>query len=460
MDNSGGPLKREIRSDRDWTKGSVVRNLWLLSWPLMIGQSLNQIGPTIDMIWVGRLSSAAIAGVGVAGMAIMILNSIMMALGIGARAIISRSTGAGDQSSANHAARQAYVVCFCFALIMVPVGMFFSEAILALFGVEPDVISEGGAYLRILLTGSIMMVLWIMTESVMQASGDSMTPMKIAIFFRLVHIGLCPVLIFGWWIFPEMGVRGAAFTNIITQGLGLVIGFWVLFTGRTRLHLTLKNFSIDPPMIWRIVRIGIPVSIGGMQRSFGDMIIMWLIVPFGTFAVAAHTIGMRVMMFVMMPAIGFGTGAAVLAGQNLGAGQPDRAERSGWLAAGLVQCWLLCFSGIILLWAEELMGIFGPESGVVKLGADFLRIATVGFLFFGLEPVLMSVLSGIGDAIPPMLTTVLNFWVIQIPLSYFLSRFTGFGVYGVRWGMVAGMIGAAVVLAVYFKTGRWKYKNV
>jgi putative MATE family efflux protein len=284
--------------------------------------------------------------------------------------------------------------------------------------------------------------------------------MKIAILFRAIHVGLCPILIFGWWIFPELGVRGAALTNIITQGLGLILGFWILFTGRTRLHLTLDNFRIDGSTIWRIVKIGIPVAVSGMQRSLGDMIIMWLIVPFGTVAVAAHTIWQRIMMFAMMPAMGFGTGAAVLAGQNLGANQPDRAEKSGWMAGGIVQAWMLAFAAVILIWAEQLISIFGPEPDVVAMAADFLRIGTAGMLLFGLEPVMMSVLSGVGDTIPPMIVTVGTFWVFQIPLAFVLSKYTGYGVYGVRWGMVIGMIASAVFMGLYFKTGRWKKKQV
>ena len=426
----------------------------------MIGASLNQIGPTIDMIWVGRLSSATIAGVGVGGMAVMMMNSVMMALCIGSRAIIARYIGAGDKAEAIHAARQAYLVGILFALIMVPVGLFLSEAIMNLFGVEQDVVEQGSMYLQILLAGSASMVLWMMTETVMQASGDSMTPMRIAIGFRALHIALCPALIFGWWIFPELGVRGAALTNIITQGLGLIFGFWVLFTGRTRLHLTLKNVRVDKVMIWRIIRIGIPVAVSGAQRSLGDMIIMWLISPFGTVAVAAHTVWQRVMMFGMMPAMGFGTGAAVLAGQNLGAQQPDRAEKSGWLAVGVVQAWMIVAGIMVLIFAEKIIGVFGPEPDVVAMCADFLRIGTVAWLFFAMEPVLMSVLSGIGDTVPPMIITLGSFWIFQIPLAYVLSKFTPFGVYGLRWALVIGMVAPAVFMGIYFKTGRWKKKKV
>lgn len=460
MGDLGNSLDNRSKYDKDWTQGSVVRNLWSLSWPLMIGASLNQIGPTIDMIWVGRLSAAAIAGVGVGGMAVMMMNSVLMALAMGSRAIIARNIGSGNEAGAVHTARQGYLVAIIFSLLMVPVGLFLSEPIMNLFGVEDDVVVEGTKYLRILLTGSAAMVMWMMTESIMQASGDSMSPMRIAVVFRIIHVGLCPVLIFGWWIFPEMGVSGSALTNVITQGVGVVVGMWVLFSGRSRLKMNLKNIYFDGSMIKRIVKIGVPVIISNMQRSLGDIIIMWFIVPFGTVAVASHTIWQRVMMFSMMPAMGFGTGAGVLAGQNLGANQPDRAEKSGWLAAGIVQAWMLVFAVVILIWAEKLIGIFGPEPDVVALGADFLRIGTAGMLLFGLEPVLMSVLSSVGDTIPPMIVTVGTFWIFQIPLAFVLSKYTEFGVYGVRWGMVIGMVASAVFMGLYFKTGRWKKKQV
>ncbi|NLE08709.1 MAG: MATE family efflux transporter, partial [Dehalococcoidales bacterium] len=285
------------RAARDWTQGSVPRNLWLLSWPLMIGASLNMIGPTIDMIWVGRLSSAAIAGVGVGGMAVMMINSLISAICMGVRAIVARFMGAGDEEGAAHASRQAYLIGIVFSLVMIPLGLFVAEPVMSLFGVEPDVVVEGSKYLRLLLIGSGTNVLWMMTESIMQSSGDSISPMRIVVFFRVLHVGLCPALIFGWWIFPQLGVEGAALTNVISQGLGLIIGTWVLLSGRSRLHLTLKNFRIDPVMMKRIIKIGIPVAITGAQRSLGDMVIMWFISPFGTAAVAAHTIWQRIMMF-------------------------------------------------------------------------------------------------------------------------------------------------------------------
>jgi putative MATE family efflux protein len=460
LDDSKKSLEKPSRYSKDWTQGSVVRNLFLLSWPLMVGAALNQIGPTIDMIWVGRLNSAAIAGVGVAGMASMMMNTVVMAVGQGARAIIARLIGAGDMDGAVHAARQAYLISLIFSLILIPVGLFLSGPILSLFGVGEDVIAEGTIYLQILLVGSVVSVMWMMTESIMQASGDSMSPMKIAIITRVFHVALCPALIFGWWIFPAMGVAGSALSNIIIQAVGLAVGFWILFTGQSRLRMSFNNLRIDPAMIKRIMKIGFPVIVGNAQRSLGDVVMMLLISPFGTVAVAAHMIFQRVMMFSMMPAMGFGTGAAVLAGQNMGANKPARAEKSSWIATGVVQVWMLLFAGAILIWAEELIGIFGPDPDVVLMCAAFCRISAVGFLLFSLEPVLSSVLAGVGDTIPPMLITVGAFWIVQIPLAYVLSKYTGLGIYGVRWGMVFGMLASAIMFAIYFKKGRWKRKNI
>ncbi|MFC1948914.1 MATE family efflux transporter [Chloroflexota bacterium] len=445
---------------KDWTKGSIIGNLWSLSWPMMISQSLNMIGPTIDMIWVGRLGSAAIAGVGVSGMAVMVVNAIMMGLGMGARAMIARFIGAGDNEGANHVARQAFIVSAGFAVIMVPAGIFLSRPILTLMGVEAEVVAEGVTYMRIMFVGAGFMSFRMMVEGIMQASGDTKTPMRIAVVYRALHLVLAPFLIFGWWIFPRMGVSGAAVTNVFSQGLGLGLGVWFLYTGRTRMKVTFQNFRFDPGVIWRMVRIGVPASIMGMQRGFGNMVLMYFVVPYGTFAVAAHTLCQRIEMFVMMPGMGLGRGASVLVGQNLGADEPGRAEKSGWMAGGLAVAAMVIFSGAILLWAEQIISIFGPEQEVVELAAAFLRIAAVGFILFGLEPVLMQCLSGAGDTLPPMLATVLSFWILQVPLAYFLPRVTDLGVYGIRWARVAGMVAAAVALVAYFKTGRWKRKRV
>ncbi|MFC2039129.1 MATE family efflux transporter [Chloroflexota bacterium] len=460
-EESGGRRgRREALYDRDWTKGNIFYNLISLSWPIIVGNSLNLLGPVIDMVWVAKLGAAAIAGVGVAGMAVMTITSARMGFAMGTRAMVARFIGAGDFDGANHVAQQAMVISGTYVVIVASIGIFFAEPIMVLMGLEPEVVVQGAAYMRVLFIGSIVMSFRIMAEGVMQASGDTVSPMRIVVFFRIFHAILCPFLVFGWWIFPEMGVVGAATTNVISQGLGAIIGFWVLFTGRSRLKLSMSNFRLDFAMIWRIVKIGVPGSIMAMERSFGDLILIRFMAPFGTLAVAGHTLIQRMEAVLRMPSMGMGHGSGVLVGQNLGAGKPDRAEKSGWMAVGLAWAFAIIITAVILLWAENVVRLFNSEPEIVALASSFLRIAAAGYFFMGLYFVMQNSISGAGDTMPPMLITLLNFWLVQIPLAWLLPNITSLGVYGVRWSIVSGWVVGAIAYSVYFKLGRWKLKKV
>jgi len=290
----------------------------------------------------------------------------------------------------------------------------------------------------------------------MQASGDTMNPMKISVIYRVLHVVLCPFLVFGWWIFPKMGVSGADVTTVISQSLGGAIGLWFLFSGRTRLRLSFRGFRFDTRLLWRIVKVGLPASINSMERSVVGLVMMWFIAPFGTLAVAAHTIMSRVEMFIMMPSMGFGQAAGVLAGQNMGANQPARAEKSGWIGVGLTEGIMLVFSAAILVWAPQVVRIFNSEPGVVEICATFLRIAAVGNIFMGFAAVLADCLNGVGDTVIPMAASLITMWAVQVPLAYYLPKYTDLGVYGVRWAMAAALAMRAFTYIIYFRAGRWK----
>ena len=447
-------------TEKDWTRGSVFYNLLLLSWPAVVSQTLNMIGPTVDMIWVGKLGAAAIAGVGISGMAITMVNSLMMGLFTGVRAMIARFFGAGDIDGANHVAQQAFVIGAAFSFFMALIGIFLAEPILSVFGVEADVVAEGAAYMRIQLTGIVTMSLFMMAQSTMQASGDTVTPMKIAVLFRIFHVILCPLLIFGTWIFPEMGVSGAAVTNVISQGIGAVIGLWVLFRGHTRIRLTLKGFRLDKSIIWRLVRIGLPASISGVHRMSIHLVLVWFMAPFGTAALAAHSLVQRVDTFVQTPSAGLGQSSGILAAQNLGAGQPDRAEKSGWMAVGLFTVLAVVISVAIWFWGDYVVRIFSTEPEIVEIAFGFLRIQTVGYLMFGLAVGISLCVEGVGDTLFTMIITLISMWAIQVPLAGYLPQFVEPGYNGVRWAMVIALAFRAVTYGVYFRMGRWKRRKV
>jgi putative MATE family efflux protein len=448
------------RSSRDWTKGSILRNLWELSWPMMITQTVTTLGPVIDMVWVGKLGSASIAGVGISAMVVQLMNATRQGLQVGTRATVSRSIGAHDEAGANNAAQQTLVVTVVFALIIALIGIFLSRQILMLMGLQPDVVDEGVAYLRIQLIGMMTMSFQMMTQSIMQASGDSVRPMWISIGAKLFHIAICPFLIFGWWIFPRMGVGGAGLAGVLDGGVAAILGMWLLYGGRTRLKLTLRNFRFDGPMIWRIIKIGIPATLNGTERNMSTLLVTWFVVPFGTLAVAAHALMQRIDQLVHMPATGLGQGAGVLAGQNLGAKQPDRAEKTGWLAAGLFTGVMTFLSILILIWPQYVIRLFNSEPDLVALGSAFLRIQTLSYFFFGYAQVLQQCINGVGDTVVPLIITMTSMWVIQMPGAFILPRVTNLGVYGVRWAVSFSIAVRAGLYAAYFKLGRWKRRQV
>jgi putative MATE family efflux protein len=427
---------------------------------MVVTEGFGVIAFTVDLIWVGRLGAASIAGVGVASMVSMLIMGANVGIVMGVRATVARLVGAYDTPGANHAATQALVIGIVYGVVMTAAGMVLAEPVLELFGLEPLVVSEGAIYMRIMFAGMLGFSLRITADSIMQASGDTITPMKITILTRSIHLLLAPFIIFGWWVFPRLGVGGAAMANVTAHTLAMVIGLWVLFTGRSRLRLTLSNFHADPSIIWRMVKIGIPACIMSIQRSLSYLVLAWLMVPFGTLAVAAHSIIQRIDTLIFLPTWALGAGAGVLVGQNLGAQQPQRAERSTWLATGFVAIFMLVASAVFLLLAEGIVGIFNAESGLVEIGSDFLRIAVAGYLLTGLTVVFQQAISGAGDTVPTMLISLLMVWVIQLPLAFFLPRVGNLGVYGVRWALVIGIVIGAVTYATYFRAGRWKRKRV
>ncbi|MBN2060192.1 MAG: MATE family efflux transporter [Deltaproteobacteria bacterium] len=451
---------KSIAVGKDWTKGSIIQNILLISWPMIVLGVLYAFNLILEMIWVGKLGAASIAGVGVSGIVVLLVVAVKTGLGAGETALVARFVGGGDIAEANHVAGQAFVISAVYGVIIAAIGILFTEQIFSLFSLDADAVAEGTTYLRIVLAGWSTEAFWMTSFSVMQFSGDTITPMKIAVIIRVVNALICPFMVLGWWIFPRLGVSGAAITYIFTTGLGMVICFWVLFTGKTRLRLTLKDFYPDLKIIWRILKIGIPASIMMVGKSFGDLIFTWFMIPFGTIPLAAHNLISRIESFVNTPGRTIAKGAGVLVGQNLGANQPNQASRSGWLSTGLVSGFMVLCSVILLLWPENIIALFNVEPYLIHLGAVFLKISITGFLGMSIVYVLQSCISGAGDTMPPMLINLAMLWMVQLPLAFLLSRHTGLGVYGVRWAIVIGIVIGAIAFIVYFWGGRWKRKKL
>ena len=446
--------------EKDLTKGSIIGNLWSFSWPITVSTTVMMMGPIIDMIWIGKLGLAEIGGVGVSGIIVALINSLIMGLFTGLRAMVARFVGAGDKEQANHVAQQAFVISAALSLILAVIGQLFATSIMSIWQLEPDVIAAGATYMRIELIGIFTMSFGSLAQSVMQASGDSQTPMRIIIGERIFHIILCPFLIFGWWIFPRMGVSGAALSGVIAQGIGGAILLWLLFQGRTRLKLSLRNFKFDTGIIWRMVKIGIPSALGSIHLNIGSIVFMYFISPFGTLAVDGHNIVSRVDMFVLLPAIGLGSAAGILAAQNIGAKQYDRSAKTAWIAIGWLTGIMAVFSVVIWFWARNIIGIFSSDPELIDLASTFLQIQIASYMCNGLMFVMMNVMNSVGDTLIAFIIDLVTMWGIRVPLAILLPKIANLGVYGVRWALVADTVSSAIIFIIYFRSGRWKRKKI
>ena len=452
-------LASDARRFKDWTQGNINKNLFSLAWPLIITNSLNVLGPTVDMIWMGRLGPDYVAAVGVAATVIMLVSAFLMGVFTGLRSMVSRYMGAKDQQLAVHTAQQALATAAIFGVLLAIMGILLDRWILELMGVAPEVVEIGSAYMRINFIGMIAMGVRFATDGTMQASGDTMTPMKLAVIFRIVHIFLCPFLVFGWGFFPAMEANGAAITNVISQTLGSLLGLGILMSGRSRLRLSFNKFRFDPRIIWKLISIGIPASIMMLQMQLGQLIMTALVTSFGTVAVAAHTICQRLDMLLLMPLMGIGVSAGVLVGLNLGAKQPERAEKSGWMAVLISEIILIMAGAAILFWPSAVVDIFSLDPDLGAIADNYIRIAALGYMIMAFYLVLQNCITGAGDTLPPLLIGLVIVWVIQIPLGWLFTK-TGLGVYGVRWAVVIGQVLAMIAYSIYFRSGRWKKKRI
>jgi putative MATE family efflux protein len=464
------------RMQQDWTQGSILRNLILLSWPMTVTQTLMSLGPTIDLIWVGKLGDVAVAGVGVSGVVVQLAQGAMMGLTTGMRALIARAIGAKNNTEALWVAQHAVIISAAYAVLMALIGHFFAEPIIRFITDDPQIVAIGTLYMKIEFFGGATVSFRMMMDSIMQASGDAVNPMQIAMIYRVFHIVLCPFMIFGasfaptvfphlanfssWWPFPAIGVRGAAFTSIIAQGLGVMLGLRVLIGARSRLKLSFKGFRFSFGIIWRVVRIGFPALISSIQRTLNQFFIQVFMAPFGAAVLAAHVIVVRLEMLILMPAMSFGMGAGVLVGQNLGAKQPQRAERSAWMGVFVVEAFVILVAGAMFLWTSPVIHVFGSDPSMDSVAIQFVHIAVYGWMLVGFQFVLMNALQGAGDTWPTMVISVVTTWVITMPFAYYLSKHTSYGAIGIRWALTASVIAGAAANVVYFRMGKWKTRRV
>jgi putative MATE family efflux protein len=458
----GQAFFREALSDNetDFTVGPVGRALGLLAIPMMLEMSMEAIFAVVDIAFVARLGTDAIAAVGIAEALVTVLYAVAIGLGMGVTAMISRRIGANDRDAAAQVAGQAIWVGAALSIVIGFLGVSYAADLLRMMGASEGVITQGQGFTAILLGGSASILYLFLLNAAFRGAGDAPVALRSLMLANGINIVLDPCLIFGLGPFPEMGVPGAAVATTIGRGIGVAYLGYVLFAGRGRLQLKLRHMHIDLVLMKRMVLI----SLGGIGQflitTSSWILLMRIVALYGSAPIAAYTIALRVIEFAILPAWGLGNAAATLVGQNLGAEKPGRAEASVWRAAKYNVIFMTVLGIFMLFWAAQIVGWFSTDPEILHWGTSCLRILGIGYPIYAVGMVIVQSLNGAGDTRTPSILNFVCFWIIQIPIAYWMSTELNFGPNGVFAAIIVSEFFLTISAVLVFRTGKWKQQVV
>jgi len=403
-------------TDQDFTKGSINRAIFLLSVPMVLEMIMESVFAVVDIWFVSRLGADAVATVGITESLITIVYSIAIGLSMATSALVARRIGEKNKEGATKSAFQGVAVAGFISLLIAIPGAIYAADLLILMGVSGEIASEFSAYTAIMLGGNVVIMLLFVINGIFRSSGDAAISMRVLWLANIINLILDPILIFGWGPIPAMGIAGAAIATTIGRGIAVSYQLYILFYGKVRVGFSLSAMKIDLPLMARLVKI----SLGGIVQTIiatsSWIGMVRIIAEFGSEVVAGYTIAIRVVIFSLLPSWGISNATATLVGQNLGAKEPDRAEKSVW-ATGKINIVLLGMIGIIFIITPAFfIRLFITDSAVVEVGANALRIISFGFFAYGFGMVLIHAFNGAGDTRTPTRINLICFWLIEIPL--------------------------------------------
>ena len=448
--------RRSAYATRNLTTGGVRRNLWFLAWPQMVGGVFNASDQISDLFWAGRIVGfGAIGGIGVAQAYGHLIMMARMGLDVGMQAVIARAVGARRIDLANHAALQAFTLTIIVSLLLSVAGIALAPMLLRVLGVSESVVQVAILYLQFQFVSSAIQSFRQTTGAALQASGDSFTPMKSTIVSRVLHLILTPFLILGWLGMPEMGIAGAAAANVLAQIVGVAWNIRALATGTSRLHLRLSGYRVDPALMWRIIKIGAPATATQMERGLSELILIRLVTPFGDIALAAYSLTRRLERITNIGSQGMGRASGVLVGQNLGAGEPQRARMTVKWAVAYVMVIRGLAGALLIAFPAFFVSLFSSDPEFIETAVVWLRIQAVAGTLLGGGQVFQQSFNVAGDTLAPMLVTFMSMWVMEIPIAFVLSRWTSAGEFGVAIAIAIAMLVRFCLYGGYYFTGRW-----
>ena len=454
-------VKEAIRgSHQDFTEAPIGRAVVLLAVPMVLEMMMESVFVVADVFFVGRLGPDAVATVGITESLMTVMYALAIGLSIGAAATVARRVGEKDPESAGRSAVQSVIMGLGAAAIFGAIGTLFGPQLLALMGASDDVLRTGSTFARVMLGGSGTVVMLFLINAVFRGAGDAAIAMRVLWFANAINIILGPCLIFGIGPFPELGVTGAAVGTTIGRGSGVLYQLIHLSRGNGRLRIRRSHLKFDLDVMRSIVRISGTATFQNFIGTASWMGLVRILTGFGSAAVAGNTIGIRIILFALLPSFGVSNAAATLVGQNLGAKKPDRAEAAAWKAGMYNTICLGTVGAIFLLFAPQIVSLFTTDSEVALYAVRCLRIVSAGFLFYGYAMVLTASFNGAGDTRTPTLINLVCLWLWEIPLAWALAHPFGFGPTGVFIAVSVAFSTMAFVSGWLFSKGMWKTKRV
>ena len=454
-------IREAVRGTQiDYTTAPVGRAVILLAVPMVVEMSMESIFAVADVFWVAHLGADAVATVGLTESMMTIIYTAAMGLSIGATALVARRTGEHNPEGAAHAAGQSILLGLAVAAAIAIVAAPNAPALLRVMGASDSVLQSGSGFTRIMLGGNATVLLLFLLNAVFRGAGDAAIAMRVLVLGNLLNIVLGPCFIFGLGPFPRLGVAGAAVATNLGRGTAVCYQLYTLAGGRGRVKIARRHLRLDLGVMQSVLRLS---GLGTFQILISTASYIGLVrilSVFGSAALAGYTIGIRLIIFALLPAFGISNAAATMVGQNLGAGRPDRAERAVWTAAAYNMGFLGAVSVVFLIGAPAITALFSRDPMVQPYAIGCLRTVSLGFVFYAYGMVLTSAFNGAGDTWTPTYINLFVFWLFEIPLAWFLATRAGFGARGVFIALTVSYSALAVVSALLFKRGKWKTRRV
>lgn len=444
----------------DYTSVPLNRAVLLLAVPMVLEMIMESLFAVVDVFWVSRLGSDAVAVVGLTESVMTLIYAVAIGISIAATAIVARRIGEKDPERAAQAAGQIILLGVTASTVMGMVMGYFASDILRLMGASESIVSLGTDFARVMLGCNVTVFMIFLINAIFRGAGDAVLAMRTLWLANALNIVLGPFFIFGWGPFPELGVTGAAVATNIGRGVGVLYQLWHLAGYHSRVRVRLRHLK---PVLTDLRAIMSTASNGIAQLLIGTT--SWvglfkILAAFGSTALAGYTIAMRVVMFALMPAWGLANAGATLVGQNLGAGKPERAEEAIRIAARFNVIFLGVVGLIFVLFAGPIVRMFTSDPPVLEHGIRSLWIVSLAFPLYAAGMCLEAAFNGAGDTWTPTRLNFFCFWLFQIPLAWLLAEFFRLGPLGVFIAVPVGFSVLAVWSAVLFRRGGWKQRQV